>query len=87
MDSTYKTNAFNWTLFHAVSQTPFGSNFTVCLCFIKRETIPQFTWILTQLKQIMLQLGCSPPCEIVTDRDLALTAAVDNVFPSTPSIL
>ena len=76
MDSTYKTNAFNWPLFHVVSQTPFGSNITVCLCFIKTETIPQFTWILTQLKQIMLQVGCSPPFAIVTDRDLALTAAV-----------
>jgi len=84
MDSTYKTNAFNWLLFHVVSQTPFGSNFTIYLCFIKTETIPQFTWILTQIKQIMLQLGCSPPCAIVTDRDLALTAAMDNVFSSTP---
>ena len=84
MDSTYKTTDFNWPLFHVVSQTPLGSNSTICLCLIKTETIPQFSWILTQLKKIMLQLGCSHPCGIVTDRDLALTAAVDNVFSSTP---
>ena len=84
MDSTYKTNSFKWPLSHVVSQTPFGSSFTVCLCFIKTETIPQFTWMLTQLKPIMLQLRCSPPCAIVNDRDLALTAAVVNVFSSTP---
>ncbi|GAB2303703.1 hypothetical protein Dimus_038799 [Dionaea muscipula] len=85
MDTTYKTNRFDLPLLEVVGVVPMGQNFHVAFAFIKNEKKDSFVWALQKLKTLF---GTpAGPGVIVTDRDLVLMNAVQEVFPDSSHLL
>ncbi|KAL4557051.1 hypothetical protein LXL04_035221 [Taraxacum kok-saghyz] len=55
------------------------SNISVVLAFMHNEKMSNYRWTLTCMKLTINNSFC--PCIIVTDRDLALMKAYEDVFP------
>nr|CCA18072.1 Pc21g00130 putative [Albugo laibachii Nc14] len=85
MDCTYKTNKYRLPLLHIVGMTSFNSHFSVGFCFLKEEKQSDYTWALSKLATIWTPE--TRPGLIVTDRELALMAAIDKVFSSSSHLL
>lgn len=84
MDCTYKTNKYNMPMFHVTSHTSTGQTFTVAVCFLKQETIADYTRALQELKNFIPDL---PTKAVVTDSEAALSAALKAVCPEWKHIL
>ncbi|XP_012828030.1 PREDICTED: uncharacterized protein LOC105949290 [Erythranthe guttata] len=65
--------------------TPVGKNFTVAVAFLRHENEDHYTWVLQKLKR--LSPPQTLPSAIVTDRELGLIKALENVFPTVPHLL
>jgi hypothetical protein len=85
MDCTYKTNKYNMNLLDVVGITSFNTTFFVCFVFLPEETEPWYTWALTRLKELYLDIEV--PKVIGIDRDLALKNALECLFPTSAIIL
>ncbi len=55
--------------------------------FLLQEKKEDFTWFLTILRSLYRQLDLEDPKVIVTDRDIALMAAIHEIFPRTTNLL
>lgn len=69
LDSTYKTNRYGIPLLHLVCVTATNHTFTLCYCFLRRETLDDYRWALQKLLELFEGLGISQPT-FVTDRVL-----------------
>ena len=85
MDATYRTNVYDVPLLEVVGMSSTGQNFHVAFGFIKNEVHDSYLWALQKVKQLYGE--DASPGVIVTDRELALTKAVDIVFPSSVHLL
>ncbi|XP_012846999.1 PREDICTED: uncharacterized protein LOC105966977 [Erythranthe guttata] len=85
LDSTYKTNQYKLPLLEIVGVTPVGKNFTVAVAFLRHENEDHYTWVLQKLKRLFPPQTL--PSAIVTDRELGLIKALENVFPTVPHLL
>nr|CCA18090.1 Pc21g00130 putative [Albugo laibachii Nc14] len=65
--------------------TSLNSHFSVGFCFLKEEKQSGYTWALSKLATIWTPE--TRPGVIVTDRELALMAAIDKVFSSSSHLL
>jgi len=74
LDCTYKTNRFKMPLLNIIGVTNLDTIFTVAFCFMKSETQIDYEWALNQLRYIY---GDNYPRVMLTDRELALTNAID----------
>lgn len=83
MDSTYKTNVFDFALFEVVGVTSTMRTFAVCYCAMLSEDTENFSWTLQRLKELV----DVEPDTIVTDRALALMKACEQVFPKSYHLL
>ena len=87
MDCTYKTNRYRMPLLIVSGQTSLHTNFYVAFCFMASETTADYTWVLSHLKALYLQLELPDPVVIVTDMERALMSAIDQTFPNTNHLL
>ncbi|XP_012833854.1 PREDICTED: protein FAR-RED ELONGATED HYPOCOTYL 3-like [Erythranthe guttata] len=85
LDSTYKTNQYKLPLLEIVGVTPVGKIFTVAVAFLRHENEDHYTWVLQKLKRLFPPQTL--PSAIVTDRELGLIKALENVFPTVPHLL
>ena len=72
-------------LLHVVGTSSTNMSFSACFCFMKGETVEDYTWALQQVKQCFSEGQL--PWAIVTDRELALMTAIGYLFPSASNIL
>ena len=63
----------------------FNRHFSVGFCFLKEEKQNDYTWALSRLATIWATE--TRLAVFVTDRELALMAAIDKVFPSSSHLL
>lgn len=87
IDSTYKTNKFNFPMLSIIGQSPLGNNFFIGGAFLQKEDIESFTWVMNHFRQLYHPLNIDHPQTIITDADPALIAARSIAFPDTAHIL
>lgn len=87
MDCTYSTNYFDMTLLNIIGNTGMNKTVHLAQAFLNRETFNDFLWTMTELKKLLTKHGIPFPQVIFTDRDLALSNALEIVFPSIPALL
>ncbi|KAL9409227.1 hypothetical protein AB3S75_047588 [Citrus x aurantiifolia] len=85
MDCTYKTNRYAFPLLEVVGVTSTEMTFSVCFAYIEREREDNYSWALDKLKGFMDNNML--PSVIVTDREVALMNAIQNVFPTATHLL
>ena len=87
LDCTYKTNRFNMPLLNLCGAT--GNNLTpqFALAFLSGEKEDDYTWVLSQFKQLLAQESVPDPKVFVTDRELALMRTIDKQFNCSDHIL
>ena len=84
-DCTYKTNIYEMPLLHITTNTPSGSTFSIAFCLMLNEKKEAYQWALKTLFE-WIQPFLQPPV-MITDRDLALIAAIEEDFPLLPHLL
>nr|KAJ0199010.1 hypothetical protein LSAT_V11C600320760 [Lactuca sativa] len=85
MDATYKTNKSNLPFLEIVGVTSMRLTFSIAFAFMHSEKTSNYMWVLTCLKLTINDSFC--PRVIVTDRDLALMKACEDVFPQSNNLL
>ncbi|KAL4558334.1 hypothetical protein LXL04_036532 [Taraxacum kok-saghyz] len=85
MDATYKTNKYNLPFLEIVGVTSTNKTFSIAFAFMHNEQTSNYRWTLTCLKLTINNSFC--PRVIVTDRDLALMKACEDVFPESNHLL
>ena len=83
MDCTYKTNAFNMPLLNIVGVTSLSTTFTVGYVLLPQEQESDYSWALRCLRDA-IQVT---PGVVLTDCELALLRANNEVFPTTPNYI
>ncbi|XP_074271469.1 protein FAR1-RELATED SEQUENCE 5-like [Silene latifolia] len=87
MDSTYKTNIYKNPLIEMVGVTPTGSSFLIACSMIPTESDENYKWLLRKLAAILDVTGVASPSVFVTDRELGLISALEQVFPRVEHLL
>ncbi|XP_074318494.1 uncharacterized protein LOC141655307 [Silene latifolia] len=87
MDSTYKTNIYKNPLIEMVGVTPTGSSFLIACSMIPTESDVNYKWLLRKLDAILDVAGVASPAVFVTDRELVLISALEQVFPRVEHLL
>ncbi|KAL8547131.1 hypothetical protein ACS0TY_006737 [Phlomoides rotata] len=85
MDCTYKTNRYRMPLLEISGMTPTNLTFCVACAFMNAEREDNYTWALSMLRSLMVDL-CLPNL-IITYIELALMRVVESIFPTTSHIL
>ncbi|XP_052289406.1 uncharacterized protein LOC127899726 [Citrus sinensis] len=85
MDCTYKTNMYDFPLLEVVGVTSTEMTFSVYFAYIEREREDNYSWALDKLKGFMGNNML--PSVIVTDREVALMNAIQNVFSTATHLL
>ena len=78
-------NRYNLPFLQIVGVTSTNQTFSIAFVFVHNEKKSNYTWALSCLKLTMDDSYC--PHIIVTDRDLALMNACENVFPDAKRLL
>jgi len=86
MDSTYKTNTYQMSLFEIVGCTSTKMTYSVGFSFLFLDQEDHFTWELKMVKGLLSSKDNMPKV-IVTDRDTALMNIVATFFPETDTML
>lgn len=81
MDSTYKTNRFNMPLLNICAVTGNNMVVQVGLVFMSGEKKPDYKWAMSQWREVMEENQIPEPTAVTTDRETALIAALDELFP------
>ena len=84
LDCTYKTNKFNMPLLHIVGLDATYGTFSACFAFLSAEKKNDYVWALEKFRSIF---ATSIPNVLVTDRDLALMGAIEEVFQQSTNLL
>ncbi|XP_021738365.1 protein FAR1-RELATED SEQUENCE 5-like [Chenopodium quinoa] len=77
-DTTYRTNKYNLICAPIVGVNNHWQNVMFGCAFIADEKTDTFEWVLSTFKKSM---GGSQPVTIFTDQDLAMSNAIEKVFP------
>ncbi|TYH25008.1 hypothetical protein ES288_A03G135500v1 [Gossypium darwinii] len=85
VDATYKTNKYDLAFVQIVGVTSTNKTFSIAFAFIINEKEENYNWALTCLKLTLEE--CMYPCVFVTDRELALMNACQQVFPNATRLL
>jgi hypothetical protein len=81
MDSTYKTNRFNMPLLNICAVSGHNMVVQVGLVFMSVERKGDYRWAMCQWREVMQEISIPEPSSVVTDREIALMAAIDELFP------
>lgn len=97
VDATYKTNRHKMVLLNFVIAGTVASKeeprqlttIPVAGCWLNRETQANYTWALTQLRNVVWCDGVKAelPDVFVTDNDAALRQSLKSVFPESTNLL
>ena len=68
-----------------VGVTPMGKNFNVAYTFMRNEEVETYRWALQNLRNIFV--NDVRPNAIVTDRELGLMKALEDIFPEFGHLL
>lgn len=79
-DTTYRTNKYNLICGPFVGLNNHKKNIMFACAFLSDETIESFEWLFTIFKKSM-EGKC--PVSMFTDQDLAISNAIERVFPYT----
>ncbi|TYI10893.1 hypothetical protein ES332_A09G172000v1 [Gossypium tomentosum] len=85
VDATYKTNKYDLPFVQIVGVTSINKTFSIAFTFIINEKEENYNWALTCLKLTLEE--CMYPHVIVTNRELALMNACQQVFPDATRLL
>nr|KJB40243.1 hypothetical protein B456_007G053200 [Gossypium raimondii] len=85
VDAMYKTNKYDLPFVQIVDVTSTNKTFSIAFAFIINEKEENYNWALTCLK-LTLE-GCMYLRVIVTDKELALMNACQQVFPDATRLL
>jgi len=85
MDATYKTNKYNMPFLQIIGITSTKKTYSIAFAFMHDETEESYVWVLKSLKSMLDE--CMQPRVIVTDRELALMSACQQVFPDATRLL
>ena len=87
IDATYKTNRFHQPLVNVCGAL--GNNMTpqLCLGFVSEEKEADYNWILRCISKLLRTYYLPRPKTFVSDRELALMKALEDVFPEAHHIL
>ena len=72
-------------LVHIIGMTAFNTTFTVGFYFLDMEKMENYLWEMSKLSTVW-ENGSAPKV-IVTDRELAIMKAIEQVFPSSSNLL
>lgn len=87
MDCTYKVNRYKMPLLVINGVTALNTTFFVGFAFLSSERTADYTWVLTQLKQLYEEIDASNPKVILTDCERGLINASRLVFPDAQHLL
>ena len=65
---------------HVVGITSNNATFTLCYCFMRKETTAEYCWAMNKLKDLLYDWGITHQLTFVTDRELALMTALSELF-------
>nr|XP_043613294.1 protein FAR1-RELATED SEQUENCE 5-like [Erigeron canadensis] len=85
IDATYKTNPYNMPFVEIVGVTSTSNTFSIAFAFIHSEKTTNYKWALDCLKLTLDE--CMLPRVIVTDKEMALVNACNEVFPDAAQLL
>ncbi|KAL7606521.1 hypothetical protein Lser_V15G19176 [Lactuca serriola] len=85
IDASYKTNKYGMPFVEIVGVTSTNKTFSIAFAFIINEKEESYKWVLTCLRLTLEK--CMQPRFIVTDRELALMNACQQVFPYATRLL
>ncbi|KAL4567782.1 hypothetical protein LXL04_023376 [Taraxacum kok-saghyz] len=85
MDCTYKTSKYNMPLLDIIGVSCFNTSFYSGFTFLEKEDEENYAWALRAFKKIIGD--GNELCVIMSDRELALMNAINNVFPATTNLL
>lgn len=87
MDATYKTNRFHQPLINICGSL--GNNMTpqLALSFVSGEKEADYKWVLECIKELIKKKDLPKPRCFVTDRELALMNALEDMFPDAYHVL
>ena len=83
LDCTYKTNKFGLPLLNVVGLSSVYKTFTACFVFLRSETVEDYAWALERFRELVTV----EPQVLVTDRELALMNAIQDIFPKTKNLI
>ena len=87
LDCAYKTNQYRMPLCIITGVTPLNTNFYVAFCFLTKEGVEDYQWMLQQLRRLCDETDVPDPIVVVTDNEKSLIAALPRVFPTTRHLL
>ena len=87
LDSTYKTNKYKMPLLHIAGVSGNNNSFSVAFCFLAEENVDYYTWALKCFSSVISVHEITPPEVLMTDRELALMNAIEDVFPNSTHML
>nr|KAJ0215267.1 hypothetical protein LSAT_V11C300112960 [Lactuca sativa] len=85
IDATYKTNKYAMPFVEIVGVTSTNKTFNIAFAFITNEKEESYKWVLRCLRLTLEK--CMQPRIIVTERELALVNACQQVFPYATRLL
>ncbi|MFQ6620300.1 hypothetical protein Gotur_001022, partial [Gossypium turneri] len=85
MNVTYKMNKYDLPFVQIIGVTSTNKTFSIAFAFIINKKEENYNWALTCLKLTLEE--CMYPRVIVTDRELALINACQQVFPDATQVL
>ena len=68
-------------------QTPLHTTFYIAFCFMTKEKIADYRWVLQQLKELYAKLEVPAPLVIITDMEKGLMTARHLELSTTQHIL
>jgi MULE transposase domain len=86
MDSTHKSNGYKMPALAIAGLSSFNTAFYSCFAFLGKEDEESYVWALKLFSNILGQDKGNQPAVFVSDRESALTNAINVVFPTTAHI-
>ena len=74
-------------LFHIAGISGNKISFSVAFCFLAKETLEYYTWALESFNSLISYHKLAPPEKIITNRELVLMNAIEQVFQNTIHML
>ena len=81
MDSTHKTNRFNWPLLLVCGINQHFQTVLLAVALVKHQTSNIFVWVLQQMRAAVVAEAWQGIACVATDSDAAMEAAIEEVLP------
>ncbi|KAJ4802465.1 Protein FAR1-RELATED SEQUENCE 6 [Rhynchospora pubera] len=86
MDSTRKCSGYKMHMLGIAGISSFNTAFYSCFCFLEKEDKESYVWALKMFSNILGHDRNTQPSAFVSNRESALTDAINVVFPTTANV-